>query len=187
MQIDTIEPAELTVGDTWSWRRDTWVNDYPANAGWVLTYRLIGKNGAITITATADGASFLINVAAATTAAYVAGTYAWAASVTKASEKYTLDNGTIVLKPNLTAIGTTDLRGFAEKALESIEAVLSNRATVDQQSFEIAGRKLSRTPITDLLKLRDTFRREVKNLKDAEAIAKGLGTKRTILARFTKV
>ena len=186
MAIDTIEPSSLTVGDTWAWRRDNWVSDYPADAGWVLTYRLVGKNGAITITATGDGAAFLVTVAAATTATYAAGTYAWAASVAKGSEKYTIANGTLTVLPNLSALSNTDLRSFAEKALESIEAVLANRATVDQQSFEIAGRKLSRTPITDLLKLRDTFRREVKNLKDAEAIAKGLGTKRTILARFTK-
>ena len=66
------EPEKLTSGVTWKWKKT--ISDYPASE-WTLTYYL-RKDGATatSFSAAADGDSYLVTVAAATTAAYAAGT-----------------------------------------------------------------------------------------------------------------
>jgi hypothetical protein len=54
----------------------------------------------------------------------------------------------------------SDLRTHAKKVLDSIQAVIENRATVDQSSFTIAGRSLSRMTIEELFMVRDRYRAE---------------------------
>ena len=66
------EPEKLTSVDTWKWEKT--ISDYPASE-WTLTYYL-RKDGATatSFSATADGDSYLVTVAAATTSGYAAGT-----------------------------------------------------------------------------------------------------------------
>ena len=68
------EPEKLTAGVTWKWKKANLAN-YPASK-WTLTYYL-RKDGATatSFSATADGDTHLVTVAAATTAAYAAGVY----------------------------------------------------------------------------------------------------------------
>ena len=82
--------TELIVGDTLQF--DTDVPDYPASDGYTLTYRLVPRvsGSAIEITATADGDTFAVNVAAATTAAWTAGEYSWHSYVTLSGARYTV-------------------------------------------------------------------------------------------------
>ncbi len=54
-----------------------------------------------------------------------------------------------------------DGRGHAEKVLAAIEAVIEKRATRDQEEYQINNRSLKRTPIADLLALRDKYIREI--------------------------
>ena len=44
--------------------------------------------------------------------------------------------------------------------MDNIEAALENRASVDQSSFSIAGRSLSRMSIDELLTFRDRYHAE---------------------------
>ena len=67
------EPEKLTSGVTWKWKKT--VSDYPASE-WTLTYYLRKDGAAATsFSATADGDTHLVTVAAATTAGYAAGVY----------------------------------------------------------------------------------------------------------------
>ena len=75
--IPTTEPAAVNAGDTVRWRRA--LADYPASAGWALTYTLLNAAGKITITASAQGDDHLVSVPAATSAGWAAGDYAWRA------------------------------------------------------------------------------------------------------------
>jgi len=68
--------------------------------------------------------------------------------------------------------------------LESIEAVLESRASIDQESYSINNRSLARTPIPDLVVLRDKYRGEYVREKRAERIRNGLGHSGTIKVRF---
>ena len=68
-----------------------------------------------------------------------------------------------------------DARTHARIVLDAIEAVIENRASKDQERYMIAGRELWRTPIPMLLKLRQTYRAEVKAQALAEKIQSGTG------------
>lgn len=169
------EPEELIIGDRWLWKRSDLVSDYPL-ADYALQY-VADKQGAgsttFTINATETGGIYVVEVASATTAAYTAGTYNWQAYIVRSSDsqRISIAKGVWQILPNLSA-STADPRSHAKKVLDAIEAVLESRATIDQMGYSIAGRTLSRTPLPDLLKLRDSYRAdyaiEVNNLRRAQ-------------------
>lgn len=176
-EIPTTEPTAVTAGDTLAWSKS--LPDYPASAGWVLAYALVCAGQLITITAAASGDDHLVTVAAATSAAYVPGTYAWQATVTKTTERYTVGTGTLTVLPNLAAQGGGyDARTHAAKTLAALESWIESHdmAVAD---YQIAGRAMRYIPIPDLLKLRDTYKAEVS--RETTAVA-GTGTR--LVVRF---
>lgn len=182
----TREPQTLTVGDRWLWKRTDLGADYPP-ATYSLKYSLRRHNtGAeIEIIANESGSDYLVEVASATTATYTAGRYVWQAYINRTSdaERLLIGTGTLEVVANRdTAV--TDPRTHARKALDAIEAVIENRATVDQQEYSIAGRSLKRTLVTDLLVLRDRYRAEVRAEERAEKIKQGMGGGGRILVRM---
>lgn len=182
--IPTTVPGELRAGDTWKWT--VTLADYPASAGWSVTWRFRNAAGGFEATAAASGDDHAVTLAAATTAAFAAGTYAWAAQAAKAGEKYTVDTGTLLVNPDVfagTASAAYDARSHARIVLDAVEAVLENRATLDQESYEIAGRALKRTPLQDLLKLRQHYLAAVQSEEAEERIRRGTGTGRRIQFR----
>lgn len=176
------EPAQLVVGDRWLWKRTDLGTDYPP-ASYSLKYvlRRHDTGAEIEITASESGSDYLVEVASATTAVKSAGWYAWQAYIirTSDSERVLIGSGTVELIANRDA-AETDPRTHARKVLDAIEAVIENRATVDQQEYSIAGRSLKRMEIGDLLKLRDKYRAEVNAEQNAES---GRGS-RKLLMRF---
>ena len=186
--IPSNEPLELRAGDTWKWNRTDKVSDYPSPA-WTLKYRFKNQAGGFEITATADGSGgFSVSVDKTTTGAIAAGVYQWQAEVDNGTERYTLERGgylTVVADFfSGTAGAAFDSRTHARKVLESIEAVIEGRASKDQEEYQIAGRMLKRTPIPDLLKLRQTYQAEVAGQEAAAKLADGLGGARKVQVRF---
>lgn len=177
----TTEPSTLIAGDTAKWLKT--VTDYSAADGWALTYTLINASAKITITASASGSDFLVNVAAATTNAWAAGSYSWRSQVSKAGETFTVGSGTIDVQPSFGG-STLDNRSFARIALANIEAYLQNQANLTAASYEIAGRKLQRIPVADLLALRDRYKGEVAREDAAANAAQGLPDRRRVYVRF---
>lgn len=55
------------------------------------------------------------------------------------------------------------------RVLESIEAVIEKRATIDQERYTINNRELWRTPIPQLLELRDRYRAELRRAMAAKS------------------
>lgn len=183
----TREPEEIIAGDRIAWKRSDLNTDY-SNALYTLSYVLRLEGGgatSYTITATASGTDYLVEVASVTTAAYTAGRYQWQAYITRTSDsaRVTLESGSLEIVPNRSA-STADPRSHAKIVLDAVEAVLENRATKDQMSYSIAGRSLSRMPIADLLVFRDKYKAEYQRELDAERIRKGLGSKRRLLVRI---
>lgn len=177
-------PTIWWAGDTIKW--DVSIPDYPASAGWTLTYEVKSKNAHIgTITASASGDEYTVTIAAATSADYAVGHHYYVAYVTKSGERYTVDHGHVDVHKNFEDSGNYDDRSHAETVLDAIEAVIESRATKDQESYTIAGRSLARTPVSDLLVLRDRYRAEVVQEKRADAIKRGLSTSQRIRTRFT--
>jgi hypothetical protein len=179
--IPTTEPAAVNAGDTVRWRRA--LADYPASAGWVLTYTLLNSAGKITITASAQGDDHLVNVPAATTAGWIAGDYAWRAQVSKAGEVYTVAEGRITVKPAFSA-STLETRSLARRTLEAVEAYLADPNNISAAQYEIAGRQLRRYTLPELWAHRDRLRLEVLREEQAERLAAGLPDRRRVLVRF---
>lgn len=180
--VPSIEPSEIRAGDTAQWNKE--VSDYPASDGWALSYILINKDNKYTISTTGSGSTFSATISAATTATYVAGTYNWYARVSKSGEVKTIDEGIIEVKPDISVLNTVDGRSHAKKVLDNINAVIENRATKDQEEYTIGNRSLKRTPLEDLIKLRDKYQAMYNAELAAENINAGLGNKKRILVRF---
>lgn len=157
------EPAKLTVGDRWMWKRTDLGVDYPP-ASYSLKYalRLYDTGAEIEIIASESGSDYLVEVASTTTGGYTAGRYLWTAYIIRTSdtERVVVGTGTFDVLADRDTVAT-DPRSHARKVLDAIEAVIENRATVDQQEYSIAGRSLKRMTIDELLKFRKTYRAEV--------------------------
>lgn len=177
-------PDELTAGDYWRWKR-TDLTDY--GSGYTLTYELTLDTGGtpLTLTASLSGSEYLIEVGSATTASYTAGDYSYVALITRDSdsERIRIGYGTLTVKPD-PSVSTADTRSHAKIALDAIEAVLENRASLDQESYSIGGRSLSRTSISDLREMRDYYKKEVRNEIRREKSKKGMPTGDMIKVRM---
>ncbi len=78
------------------------------------------------------------------------------------SNRYLLEVGDVTVAQDPTAISIdTDLRSYAQKTLDAIEAVLAKKATSDQQAYTIAGRSITKIPFKELYEMRELFRKEV--------------------------
>lgn len=177
----TQEPASLIAGDTARWLKA--LPDHLPADGWQLVYTLINAAGKITFSAIGEGSAHLVSIPAATTAAWAGGDYAWRAQATRNDDAYTVDSGTLTVQPAFGA-ATLDARSHARKALANIEAYLENPKNLSSSMYEIAGRKLQRFGIPELLTLRDRYRAEVAREDAAARVGRGLPDRRRVMVRF---
>lgn len=135
--------------------------------GWTLTAALRGP-AVINLTATAEGSQHRFAASAATTRGWVPGEYWYTVRATDGVDTIEIEAGQLAIAPDLAAAGDNyDGRTHAQRSLAAIEAVIEKRATLDQERYRINNRELYRTPIADLLKLRDVYRAEVRQEKAA--------------------
>lgn len=118
-----------------------------------------------------DGSSHRLQVPAAVTSTWHPGRYAMSLRARRGDEVHEIDAATITIRPDISQLPAgADQRSHVERVLEAIEAVLERRATLDQEEYRINNRELRRTPIADLLKLRDRYRAELARMR---AIGRG--------------
>lgn len=183
--LPTTEPAFIQAGDSLAWQIT--LPDYPASAGWVLSYRLINATARIDITTTASGDDHLVGVSAATSAAYTAGDYTWQAYVTLGDDRFTVGTGRLTIKADLAAMGSAyDARSRAQKALDDLRAALATwlASNGHVQEYEIAGRRMKYRSVMDIQSAISLLEREVAREQAAERLAAGLGIGRTLQVRF---
>jgi len=68
--------------------------------------------------------------------------------------------------------------------ISAIESFIAGRITSDVENYSIAGRQITKIPITELMDLKDRLKRELNNLKVKENVKLGLDNPRKILVRF---
>lgn len=142
---------------------------YPST-DWALTALLRGPSE-INLTAEPSAAGHRFVASAAETSAWVPGNYWFTVRATRGDEVAEVDSGEIVIAPDLAATASGyDGRDHARRVLDAIEAVMERRATLDQERYKINNRELWRTPIADLLVLRDRYRSELRRMN---AVKKG--------------
>ena len=176
-------PAELTAGDSWRWRFDDVSNAFPPSEGWVLTCRFHNDASAFVLVAQIVNGGYEVSDGATSTAARAPGAYAWAALLLRGDERVTAATGRVLIHPD-PATATADIRSHAERVLDAIRAVIEGRATKDQESYSIAGRSLSRTPLGELLALERRYAARVAS--EASARDGASGASRTISVRFKR-
>jgi hypothetical protein len=176
----TTEPTALIAGDTAKWLKT--LTDYPASEGWTLSYSLVSAANRINFSASASGDLYLVAVPAATTSVWVSGSYEWRAQVSKSGEVFTVATGSILVQPSFGS--AVDNRSHARKALTNIEAYLENAGNLSAASYEIAGRKLQRINLPELLAMRDKYKGEVAREEAAANVGRGLPDRRRIMVRF---
>jgi hypothetical protein len=177
-------PSDLVAGDLWVWTRDL-STDYPA-ATWSGVWYFENAYKTFNVAATATGNVFNASIAAATSAAYRAGRYRWQFVVTSGSTRKTAETGWVEVAPDPAAAGNLDRRTHARRVLDAIEATIEGRASNDQVSMSIAGRSISRTPMTELITLRDKYRQFVADEESADDVAAGLGSKKRVFIRLSR-
>ncbi|MGO4521125.1 hypothetical protein AB4076_10970 [Dyella sp. 2RAF44] len=122
---------------------------------WVATAYLRGP-ASINIRAAAFGdGQHRFDATPAESSEWKAGKYWYAIRVASGDDEQEVERGEIEVLPDFASLPEGyDGRSENEKALDSIRAVLSKRATQDQQRYVIDNRELWRTPIPELLQLR---------------------------------
>jgi len=166
----TTEPNELQLGDFWAWKRTDLSTDYPT-VSYSLSYEFNLIDGAtvsnFTLTATESNNDYIIE--STNTTSYAKGEYNWIAYITRSSDtaRIKIGEGFTEVQDNY-ATTTASVRSHAKKVLDAIEAVIENRATMDQSSMSIAGRSLSRLTVDELMLFRDRYKTEyLKEVKKA--------------------
>lgn len=177
-------PSDLVAGDLWAWTRDL-SSDYPAST-WTGVWYFENAYAAFSAAATATGNVFNASIAAATSTGYRAGRYRWQFVVTSGATRKTAEGGWVDVAPDPAAAGSLDRRSHARKVLDAIEATIEGRASNDQVSMSIAGRSISRTPMVELITLRDKYRMYVADEESADDVAAGLGSKRRVFVRLAR-
>ena len=184
-EIPQVVPTEIVAGDSVQWRTPEH-SDYTIADSWILTYAFVNANQQFEVTCSDNGdQTHLASMTSAETGLLKSGTYKWQGYVTKGTDRKTLYTGELEVKTNFAVQEDGyDARTFWQITLTNVEAVLQERATMDQSSYTINGRQLSRTPMSDLLELYDKAKYMVAMADREEAINKGLGHKGTIKVRF---
>ena len=182
------EPTILQAGDTLAWRVS--LPAYPADDGWVLSYRLINADQRIDIVslpAVDMPQLHAVQVAASVSAEYKPGTYSLVRVVTRGTERYTLSQGEITVLPDLAgADGPVDARSTARRALADLRAALarwlSSNGVVAE--YEIAGRRMRFATAEDIRKRISLAESEVAREDAEQRLAAGLGGRRRVMVRF---
>lgn len=140
--------------------------DRPAPA-WSVVAALRGPMP-IDLVAAPDGSGHRFQVPAAVTSTWLPGCYALSVRARRGEEVVEIDAGSVTIRPDISQLGAGhDARDHVERTLAAIEAVLEKRATMDQERYRINNRELWRTPIPELLKLRDRYKAELARMQAA--------------------
>lgn len=133
------------------------------DSGWEVLLYLRGPSS-VDLTAAQNGSEFTFSAPASVTANWTAGGYLYSVRATNGADVVELESCQLTVLPDMTALPPgTDTRTENQKVLEAIEAVIAKRATMDQERYRINNRELYRTPIGDLLKLKNHYKQLVSD------------------------
>lgn len=166
--------TEIIQGATYNW--EVKLADYLPSDGWSLKYYLRGVGTGLDITATDEDDVFQVEINATQSAALTMGSYAWQSFAEKSADKIFIAGGNLKIKEGFSTINaatTFDNRSAIKIALDAIDALLANKATLDQQRYVIGNRQLDRIPIPDLLNLRKEYQKLYNQELRAEAAKNG--------------
>lgn len=174
--------GQLVAGMAWDWEVVLTAHDPAVD----MLELIIRGPGSVDLRAvpSASGRAFRFRAPKGQTGALPAGLYQWQAilALSDGAERI-IDEGRVTITADLrSASAGHEARGFAERMVAMIEAVLENRATLEQRRYQINNRSLERTPVADLMKLRTQFRAQMSAEQARRAGRSPFG--RTVYVRF---
>ena len=182
------EPLKFHAGETVKWKR-TDLSDFPAST-YTLYYTLVKDGTRITFNSSQDGSTenHAVTLAHATTAAYTVGVYSWSVEARSSSEVYVVDKGVMeILTDYAEQSSGSDERSVAKKMVDAYESLFANQITnqtIEQLSYSIAGRSISKLSAEQIRMEYLRWKRIYDSELDNERINNGLGTRKRILTRF---
>ncbi len=154
------EPRKIKAGSDTTWTRA--LSDYPADAGWVLTYYLVSAKANIRIATVPSGADHEATIPAATSADWIPGRYRLAGYLDgPAAERLQIVDCVVDVEANLGNDAAQPIQSAAARALDLIDAALERKITLDVLASAIGDRSITRYTIDDLLRLRAFYARTV--------------------------
>lgn len=184
-------PTELVSGDSITWLDSATVDNLGNSVdstSWTLAYAIKG-NSNLTVTSTSSGSGWTTTITAAQSAPLSAGSYFWHAYVTSGSNRITLGQGTITIKANIAAIGSTGFDGRSQikqdlDAVQSaIRSIIKGGAVVQ---YTIGNRSLTKMRMAELIELESKLKVDLAREEKAAKIAQGLGDPKNLFVRFKK-
>lgn len=162
INMNTTEPTQFIRGESLQWTKH--LADHPADV-WTVSYSFRGPTGSgLDVTAVASGKDHLIEVSASTTQNLVVGSYQWQLKAVNGATVAIICSGRTVVNENLSLVDNVagyETRSDARIALENVRAMLAKKATLDQQSYTIGNRALTRYSISELMKLEESLAQRV--------------------------
>jgi hypothetical protein len=157
-------PSHFAAGTTVQFTRA--LDDYAPSDGWAYTIYLNGLTAKFSKAASVQSNnSFLIVFIPADTEALPPGPYRYAERLVNAGLGQTFDiHGdelVINIEPDAATSPTGTFQTFEEKTLVVLEAAIAGNLTAGIQSYQVAGRAVSKYTIQELMNLRGMFRAAV--------------------------
>lgn len=189
----TIEPTEITTREIVEWTKE--YTDYPAST-YTLVYYFRGPGNGFNVTATADGDTFVISVAAATTAVMTSGKYKWQAWITEIADTanhHIVGEGRVNVNRGFDPSSTVpvETRTDAKIMLDTIDAALKAFAETDVMEYEISTpggtRKVKRSDKVELVSQRKYWAGIVTNEIAREGVKNGKPLMQTVKMRVYDV
>lgn len=167
----TAIPGSFAAGETVSYLRSAPSGYAPAD-GWTLTLYLAGENTA-SAQATEESGAYRVTLTASETSQLEPGSYRWVERLSDgAGVVHDLASGTVIVLPNIGAAASGDLQTWAEKTLPIVEAAIAGRLPSGMESYQIAGRAVSKIPIRELVALRGQLQAEVNRIRNRGKIGR---------------
>jgi hypothetical protein len=166
----TALPTSFAAGTTIVYRKS--FSDYPASDGWTLTLYLAGASVA-EAEAEVDGDDFVVTIAATDTGGdFSPGLYQWAERVSKSGEMVQVASGVVDILPDLTQAREASEQHWIERTIVALRAHVEGRAEAGMESYQIAGRAVSKIPLREAIRLLTELEARLERMKNPGAISR---------------
>lgn len=158
--IPDVVPDHFPAGTTVRFTRS--LDDFAPTDGWAYSIYLNGLTQKFNKAATVLDNIFQIEFLPSDTASLNPGPFRYAERLTNSGtgEVYDITGDELVIniEPNVGSAAAGAFNTFEEKTLVVVEAAIAGRLTADIQTYQIAGRSVSKIPIQELRVIRGELR-----------------------------
>jgi hypothetical protein len=154
--IPDVVPGHFPAGTTVKFTRS--FGDFQPSDGWAYTIYLNGLTQKFNKAATTENNVFNITFLPADTASLTPGPFRYAERVSNSGtgEVYDINGDLLVIniEPNVSASPAGTFNTWEERMLSIVESALAGRLPAGIESYQIAGRSVSKIPAKELMQIR---------------------------------